>query len=426
MKPAYRRITDAPNQFTLRAIAGSPGAVDLESAAYAIIRRYAEDWEYHEPLPSYLVREAGKYPLHPRLADALATVYGIRRDWEVGGIEQVLDLPEGMAYRILCHWPHVSERDPDLIAYTQTLEKGRDDVQTRCGIGKYLAKLEIPGHIAEKIVHLCRGDGVTYEILRGMDIPQAMVEIIGQEAGPCSCMTNGWRNRRGGTDPRCHPFVAYARESDGWGLAIRRNAIGQIEARALVCDGRWVRSFGPVPRGDYGPADPALEAWVESQGFRSADSWEGCRIDVSHDLFPYLDGSADYVDAEGYYIQEEEPIDGWKCDCTDGSAVEVASKVETWDGDWIREEVAAYMACYTSFTVGRRIEGYIHPDFATALDGDYYLDNDVVRIGREYYVKGIGCRKCEDCGDWYACEDLEDGLCEGCRPEEESEEENAQ
>lgn len=414
MKPAYRRIT----------LAGSPGAEDPDSTAYAILRRYAEEWESHEPLPSYLVREAGKYPLHPRLADALATVYGIRKDWEGCGTEQVLDLPDGMAYRILCHWPHVSDRDPELIAYTQTPDKGRDDIQTRCGIGKYLARLDIPGHIAEKVVHLCREDAVTYEILRGREIPQAMIEIIAQEEGPCSCMTNGWRNRRGGTDPRYHPYVAFARESDGWGLAIRRGSDDQIQARALVCNGRWVRSFGSVPRGKYAPADPALEAWVESQGFRSADSWEGCRIDVSHDIFPYLDGSADYVSVAGY-IREDDPGAGWQCTNQDGSADEVENTVEAWDGSEIWEEDAVYMHHYWSHTAGCRIAGYVHVGLATELDGDYYLDNDIVRIGHGYYVKDIDCDRCKACGDWYANEDLYDGLCEDCRPEEESEGENA-
>jgi hypothetical protein len=103
-----------------------------------------------------------------------------------------------------------------------------------------------------------------------------------------------------------------------------RVSAGNIEARCLCHDYKgkkiFVRSFGNTVSGEnsHSQSDTALEKWLKDLGYQHVDHWHNkCQIETfGNTLWPYLDGSVDRVDSDGYITDDGE----YKCDNQDGTA----------------------------------------------------------------------------------------------------------
>ena len=197
-----------------------------------------------------------------------------------------------MWHQLVLEWPHVSESDPNRIAYTRDDRAGTDDRQTVTTIGKYLRRhfSALRDDQIRDIVALYASDGC--EIVKTMD-----GILTALQKGPKSCMQ--WHNC---LDER-HPYRVYD-PANGWGMA-QRVAVGDVVGRALVYEDAdegikcYVRSYKKVD--SYSPADEILEAWLKSQGYHHHRGWpQGARlayVEGRHSSFtaPYIDGECQNV-----------------------------------------------------------------------------------------------------------------------------------
>lgn len=273
-------------------------------------------------------REQYSYPLHPLIVEAIGLARPV--DW----------------HRLVLEWPHRSTEKHDEIAYTRDEGKGRANVQTRVGAGKYLARHwpHLPSNVLRDLVaaHIVRMEGsckfldaTTKEIVRSV------------QEGPCSCMKWDEDELDEGSTDGHHPYEVYAPEL-GWRAAVRLNPDGRIIGRALVHDGThmregrdtaksvFVRSYKchddiPGTR-EYSHADEKLEAWLEKQGVSKKKSWpwgtpfKHIYIFDHGPLLPYLDGNDTHVTEAHcgvHYRMDDDEEDGYNCDCTDGTGSSV-------------------------------------------------------------------------------------------------------
>jgi hypothetical protein len=245
-----------------------------------------------------------RYLLHPLIGRILFNDFVRPHNWQ----------------QLLLEWPHVSDDDEMMIAYTRDEKAGLDFIyngsrrQTKTSIGKYLSRHwpHVPDHVRRDWAG--RMSASKYEIWETME-----GIISGVELGPQSCMKSSYgsipfksHNRealveyRAGTLPHSsvpwsrHPYIVYAPRY-GWRMAVRIDA-GKpdiVMGRCLinVTDNSYVRSY---KRGesdtDYSHTDEKLEAWLEGEGYSHSSGWGGHKLDrcehPSGDglMLPYLDG----------------------------------------------------------------------------------------------------------------------------------------
>lgn len=211
--------------------------------------------------------------------------------------------PEMFAYindwrEMLLEFPHVSKEDETKLAYTQSDDKGKRDIQTRTTLGKYLRR-----HMPDVPDHELRDFVAQYVIEGNCHISNKLDDIIrAVREGPDSCM------KKSGWDEYDHPYRVYDPEF-GWQIAWREQG-GEIVGRALLMqdgeDKYFVRSY-KRSSGGFSHSDEHLEAWLATQGYDHVSDWEGCkvaRIEHNHGfVMPYIDGNAQDVDDCGSHME---------------------------------------------------------------------------------------------------------------------------
>jgi hypothetical protein len=236
---------------------------------------------------------------------------------------------------LLLEWPHFSEDDNNMIAYTRNEAAGQSFLTegskrlTKTTVGKYLSRHwpHVPDHIRRNWAALCGED--KFEI---WDTMEAIIKSV--EMGPRSCMksTSGSipfteQNRDSliayhegtgaaeGVMWTRHPYICYAPEY-GWRAAVRvndkLNYPNIVQARAVVHEPTksFVRTFmRGDSESDYSYSDTKLEAWLQKQGYSHNDGWdEGLKLKrVEHPrggvMLPYIDGGLNRADDEGTYLR---------------------------------------------------------------------------------------------------------------------------
>lgn len=338
---------------------------------------------------------------------------------------------------LMFEWPHVSEKDPAMLAYTRDDAKGETDVQTLTSIGKYVARHwpKVPDHV--------RRDACLLYTPEQMHMVEATTEAIihAIQNGPSSCMKGGWD---------VHPYSVYTPEL-GWGMAVRLNGEGHIDGRALTWTDPYDEKRKVFARtyarnkehGGYSYADQVLAAWLEAQGFEHTNWPEGARLAKltnRHDepLLPYIDGDNQHVRSSRYggndcwAICDGDTDAEYKCDNTNGTADEVEDNSNTcedcddrmsYDDSYNvgrHEDRCVCESCrdndYTYVTgvgrsswgsAGRRYEYYVRNDDAVEVGGSDYdsenLPDNIVQLNDGDYADIDDCC-CVD-GEWYLSED---------------------
>ncbi len=395
----------------------------------------------------WLVREMDKYPLHPVIEAAIK-----------------LSRPHNW-HLMFFEWPHVSEGDRARIAYTQSIDKGRRDLQTVTSVGKYLRRHfpAISDHDIRDLVSRY-GSADTYKF-----VSTTAEMIYHLHRGPGSCMV--WGENRA---VRCHdgvdrhPYEAY-NPKYGWHMAVR--ICGDDTVGRALCmtkpDGHkyFVRTYARPANGTngYSQADNGMENWLSDQGYSKHSSWDdGEKLAYhgagDHFLAPYLDGGDKcvsvhsdeeehwvMVDTDGDYICDQtggvptyEDEDCFDCeDCGDSTSDD--------DGYWVgyNDDTHVCESCYEneyvygygrngrqySFSSGDAVyvdsqQEYYHTSWLDAnnivelANGEYEHTDDAVEVGGEWYhiddenicrttdtdeflLKDDGCWQCAESGDWY-------------------------
>ena len=198
------------------------------------------------------------------------------------------------------HWFHLSQTDPEALAYFQTDDKLRRDISTKISVGRFVKKFwpHLLDHEVRDIVNVYRNEVGKRNVKFSTD-PSEIVRIY--EYGPRSCMRGMDCVRIYGDSPDL--AVAYLGDLEA----------REISARAVVwpTQKRYVRIYG----------DDLLRVSLERMGYRSGDL-EGARVRLIEEhgriVMPYLDGpqSAD-EDGDWLILTEDGDIG---CSNTNGYA----------------------------------------------------------------------------------------------------------
>lgn len=374
-------------------------------------------------------------------------------------------------HQLLLEWPHVSEDDKMMLAYTRDDRKGETNVQTKTSVGKYLSR-HWP-HVPDNI----RRDWASLHTPDRFEIWATKEEIIrGIEIGPVSCMRSSQGNVPFGSNAHSkmlayfkgdntvsvpwndHPYACYAPEY-GWRMAVRIDP-GKpdiVMGRALVLDlganpKCFVRSYKRHADGDngYSYSDEALEAWLFKQGYEKHGAWPDgalmAAIEHPHHsgyMAPYLDGEVQTVDISSccgkdvLVIQENGPH---ACDNTDGMMGEDNGRGEhigtcdccgcdvyeeddgrLWAG--YHEEDPICPGCADEYTYvtgesrrGGTVSYYVHSDNAVTVDCEYYdednLPDYIVQLHDGDYAHRDNTVYLEDSGEYYLHYDEDIVYCE--------------
>lgn len=182
---------------------------------------------------------------------------------------EVYPAPTEVLANLLAHFPalgpmfpHISKEDPNMVAYTASMEDGLRDKQTRTTIGKFLRRfllLVTDAHIQQlEASHRAEMDP-NFPVAR---TPQEIERVYRNMAGDSGCMR--YSSEHFGLPPGVHPSHAYAYE--GLGVAYTEDpATKLIKSRSVIYDNpkdpsdkRYVRIYG----------DPALKKKLERAGYK--------------------------------------------------------------------------------------------------------------------------------------------------------------
>lgn len=330
---------------------------------------------------------------------------------------------------LMFEWPHVSEKDGAMLAYTRDDAKGETDVQTLTSIGKYVARHwpKVPDHVRRDACLLFTPEKML------MVEPTTEAIIHGVQNGPTSCMKGDWN---------VHPYSVYS-PALGWGMAVRLNSDGRIDGRALTWtdpDDKDRRIFARTyarnkddPEGGYSQADQMLAAWLEAQGFSHEDWPEGARLaKFTHrggdPLLPYIDGDNQHVrdDDDTWIICDGDDDAEYLCDNTNGTADEVGGNTcedcdDRMSGDdrctvgrdearQVCDSCCGDRYTYVTGTYGygsRNSEYYVRNHDATCVGGSWYdtenLPDNIVELHDGDYADIDDCCCVDD--EWYLSED---------------------
>lgn len=204
----------------------------------------------------------------------------------------------------LCrHFTHVSQKNPELIAYTVDETKGKLDIQTPMKPGAYLQRF-FPELSQQEIKNLCElhrtyiseTDASNYE-LKLATTPEEIVEVYNN--GPESCMHGDRSVRVYGAGDLA---IAHYESNDS------------VRARALCWPSKKV--YGRVYPGecDGGREHHILVKLLDAAGYRKGDgrSFNGAKlkkIDSIHGgwVMPYLDWSYGVDDHGDHFVMSNNP-----------------------------------------------------------------------------------------------------------------------
>lgn len=322
--------------------------------------------------------------------------------------------------QLLLEHPHISETDPNRLAYTRDEAAGKADRQTITSVGKYIKRHwpSLPDHVLRDAAALYVPDQIEY----GTGI---QFLIRGIEFGPRSCMQSGYGsipfrdmnhqqlkrwlgNPEDNDEPQWdrHPYSVYVPEY-GWGMVIRTSE-GQVLGRCLTWTDPddasrkvFVRSYARNKGGDLSQSgsDHIIEAWLKERGFVKRDGWpHGARFAMlSHPsgdyMMPYLDGGgpSDRRVSDGYDVERKvsyfyrDPSGDYLCDNTDGSATHEDDKDDEDDENMTScEDCGDRVHVDDTTSVGHNGERYVCQH---CLDNHYTYVRGTTRWGMEtYYV----------------------------------------
>lgn len=218
--------------------------------------------------------------LWPKLRERARRVEGAStyevRTW------QLLSLP-GWAELDQKHCFHLSQTDPEALAYFRTDDKLRRDIATKISVGRFIKKFwpHLLDHEVRDIVSAHRNE-VGNRIVKFSTDPSEIVSIY--EHGPRSCMRGMDCVRIYGDSPDL--AVAYLGNLES----------RQISARAVVWPAKqiYVRTYG----------DDLLRMLLERMGYTHGDL-EGARVrrieEHGRIVMPYLDGPQN-ADEDGDWL----------------------------------------------------------------------------------------------------------------------------
>lgn len=370
----------------------------LPDPVAAFARQLAADHAWHATMQLK--------PLHPVVVDLLKN-RALPERWQA----------------VVLEWPHASDEDQTLLAYTPNEEKALKGIVVNLSPAKYIRKHwgDLADHEVRDVVARVANEANFSWYSTADDIVHVAMN------GPRSCMS--WRDHEefdeDGELAWPHPYRAYAPEL-GWRMAVRRGPDGRIDGRALVYQEtpersvfvrsyrRTFEAYAGTMQETYSQSDEALEAWLQNQGIDKLDGWpEGTTLarmvdrDSDKPVVPYLDGCNDRFNFIGDAIRIE---DGGKncADCTDGDWSEggdwrtcdhCGEEFDFDEGEHIyvgfREDEIVGGCCAGDFTcvTGRRRQTYyVRDEYVVwvngeAYDEDYLDDNDIVELHDGTYVK---------------------------------------
>lgn len=358
-------------------------------------------------------RQRDKYPLHPVVIAAMKLCRPY--DWQ----------------QLLLEWPHRSDNDANIVAFTRDERGGEADRVVTTSMGKYLGRhFPLPDHYVRDLVAL---HTLGQEQIKFVHTIDEMLHHLNN--GPHSCM------RKPNEDPARHPYRAYDPEY-GWHMAVRIEQDGMTCGRALCYEDPktkekfFVRSYNRDRSGGYSHSDNKLEAWLKQQGYEHRNSWCGCKLKwIANDnlfLAPYLDGDTHYVseefdsDKQCHYllVVDSESEAQWILNNTCGEPSEVnpgtpcedcSDHVPDGDGYWVgrREDRLVCYSCrdndYTWAYTRNGYRAYIHNDDVVYVesmdehyDADYLSDNSIVCLENGDYEHVDNAIEVD--GDWYAAD----------------------
>lgn len=283
-------------------------------------------------------------------------------------------LPAGWTLTpIADHFLHLAQRDPTMLAFTESVEKGVLDRQTLMSPGKYINRF-YPGMPQEEMKRFI----AMVDKLPDLKFARTADEVERVYTyGPNSCMAGpyeydcdedeeedyhyGIRDDRDRFDGYCHPVRVYG-DSD---LAVAYLERGdKVTARAVVWPEKkiWIRTYGDCAR---------LERALEAEGYQQGSA-QGARIRRLWDkrrralVMPYLDGVQSVRDpgqGDFVFIDEDGGVD---CQNTSGLAdqvricersgraygeeydfitVTIAVEPEVKTQEWVYSEAAEHAVC---------------------------------------------------------------------------------
>lgn len=356
---------------------------------------------FAQELPWHALMQAR--PLHPVVVDLLKR-QPLPRYWQT----------------IVLDWPHVSQEDAEMLAYTPNEAKALKGIVVNLSPAKYVRKHwhDLSDHTIRDTVARVANEANFRWLTTSDDM------VRGVQEGPGSCMR--WKDHEeydeDGALSEPHPYRVYAPEL-GWSMAIRLGPGGRIDARALVYrhpahGPGFVRSFRRCfdcnGNEDYSQADEALEAWLCNNGVEKLDGWyDGTKLakiprnrTTDKPLAPYLDGATDRFNIMTDHLRIEEGgryeadhTNGGYGQCGDwrtcshcGEEFDADDDEHIYTGPHQENVVGGCCAEDFTFVRGRdRRMYYIHDDDivwvgANAYDGDYLEDNDIVELADGEYA----------------------------------------
>lgn len=337
-------------------------------------------------------------------------------------------------HTLVFEWPHISETDPNRLAYTRDNRSGHENRQVITTVGKYLTRHfpDMPDHAIRDLA--ARYAGFRFEL---WDTTSKIIQSV--QEGPSSCMQ--WDDG----DEDNHPYRTYDPRF-GWRAAVRLNGHGQIVGRCLVYDDTetdrqrigkiYVRSYAHK-EGGYSHSDEGLEAWLREQGFRKSHTWDGCKLARIEDngwgdfLAPYLDGDCKRVtDCDTHLIINE--TGRLLFDCTNGSHNTCGGRECDDCGNDHDEDDTTYVGRYEdhgvcnsciedyTYVYGRRGNRYYLPDDSvvwdaqgnTPYDPEFLADNNMVELHDGDIVSMDEAVYLETRGEYWLADDDQVVFCE--------------
>ena len=179
------------------------------------------------------------------------------------------------------HFVHWSKKSPGKIAFTQSIQHGRDDRQTVIKLGKYIARYfpHMAPHVVRDIVAQLQGALIAEDLqflTSAIDIYHAYKDIDGG-----SCMRVGHHSLQSGT----HPSQCYA-EQKGVAIAhirgVGRGVVNTAQKTYFKIYGDSAKFIAILESAGYSKSDNGLEGltlgYIEENG---------------QIVLPYLDGTQD-------------------------------------------------------------------------------------------------------------------------------------
>lgn len=341
------------------------------------------------------------------------------------------------------HYPHIATADPNMLAFTESEDKGERDIQTRVRPGRYLKKFFGDILTDKQIAYFANWqatgtrenpwDSLTVEFAR----TKAEIACVYRH-GPYSCMRGPFRNLS------AHPCTVYAAGDLAVAYLPRSptyNGHGHqvtVLARALCWPERKV--FGriyPSPDyhredgfNDYVECDLAREAlrnklkalgWTSTYEGEDGEDFNGARllrIEEGNDnfLMPYLDGEYGVRggrsgEESGYWIMSNDGYD-YACNETSGLIDEECEPEPYATCECCQEDIYSEYDCNEEVHVGRHTETWCcncvdNEAYRCAGSGRYHdsNSNEAVEIGgSEYFMDWAldnGAYRSDFSGDWF-------------------------